>query len=546
MVALEDSTQHLLNSYASKSASAASSSRSRDEDDISLFSFNHENGDFSSKPDLSDLYELLDDDSIEIRRSSNGGIVSTPLKLGVSPLRFSPTKKIRNDYQEHILRARSANNSNNNSPVKKKKGQQYENADLSYNDSSFDSFDGKIDQFLRANETNKRNSFRKELFVPDDDKTELIIRETHKIINSLPNDNEKYFRILRSSVDTMADSLSKLKDDNRILQSDNDTLRTKNEYSNKEISDLMQRNQRLSRENAELQSQLDQLRRQKDQQVPQYNSQLQRENDMLRQKLIKYKNLYLETKEIAEKKKIETETAPVVKQASKESDNVTVEELEKLQKRLVELLNKSNDLHERKEEKNGHSNQQHSTLPIFDELIDSIKGESKNTDRAGSGSFMMSNAAESTNDRDDLLQKVLNSLESNKRLYTAIVEAASRSQIQGQSKSRTQVEYNEPVPSGANSSGLAESLPSSAGEELNQPIFQASAKVPLPGSEFVVKCYACSRDSVPSSSSQGCHGKKEVDSTCKRCSLVSKGSSELDWNKGSDTVNLMGEYQWSI
>ncbi|ODV77121.1 uncharacterized protein CANTADRAFT_326745 [Suhomyces tanzawaensis NRRL Y-17324] len=270
-----DSTQDLLSNY-----------QSTHDDNLSLYSISGE-----LNHQLSEMYDMLEDDSIEIRRSQS--ITQSPFKTS-SPLRLSPTKKLKNDYQDHIFRARSGNL---DSPVKKKRPDlDWSRLDLE-DSPSYDSIEHKIERFLAGN---KAQGEPETAGLEEFDKTELVIKETHKLINNVPasvlnnKEGEKYSQLLGSSLAKIIKSLEAVKSENRALKGERDRAGDKHAHERVQADAAMGRlktqNSRLEEENSRLREDNAQLTRKLGQQVPQINAQVGKENQLLREKLIKYKN----------------------------------------------------------------------------------------------------------------------------------------------------------------------------------------------------------------------------------------------------------------
>lgn len=229
--------------------------------------------------DLSNLYDLLDDDSIEIRRSS---MVETLLPMK----RSSPSRKIKHDYQDQLFKARQSKLTfpNLNFPNE-------------LDESTFDTIEKNIDKFLKLQD----NEF-------GDDKTELLIKETHKLVNNIPShilsskDGEKYSSTLTASINKVVTVLESVKGDSRKYKEEVSRLKNAHERQTLDLRSevgVLRRERNILKEKFERERQgrekvereRDQFRRRVDQQEPQFNSQLKRENNLLRDKLIKYKKL---------------------------------------------------------------------------------------------------------------------------------------------------------------------------------------------------------------------------------------------------------------
>ena len=333
----EETTQELLSNY-----QTYEDDKFGKNEDISLYSISGEDQDHQ----LSELYELLNDDSIEIKRSTSILNLS-PLKTS-SPLKMSPSKKLKNDYQDHIFRARTGSV---HSPTKKRDSPIPIDFSTT-NDSGYDSIERNIEMFLEGQ--SKRND-NENVFDLDADKTELIIRETHKLINSIPpsilsgREGEKYSSLLTSAITKIIRAYEVLKQEKQRLTTTNE--KQEDEYHNvaKENSKLRDQCSRNSHEINRLKNELAHCTRKLHQQVPQQNSQTKRENDLLREKLIKYKTLSDETlkeveqlkeqlkNEVGKEKVVEVGKEKVVEVAKEKVVDI---ELQSIYEQLAKLLTK--------------------------------------------------------------------------------------------------------------------------------------------------------------------------------------------------------------
>lgn len=453
----EETTQELLSNY-----QTYDDDKFDKNEDISLYSISGEDQDHQ----LSELYELLNDDSIEIKRSTSILNLS-PLKTS-SPLKMSPSKKLKNDYQDHIFRARTGSV---HSPTKKK--------DLpipidfsTTNDSGYDSIERNIEMFLEGQSKRKDNE---NVFDLDADKTELIIRETHKLINNIPpsilssKEGEKYSSLLTSAITKVIRAYEVLKQEKQRLTMTNEKQEDKYHNVAKENSKLRDQCSRNSQEINRLKNELAHCTRKLHQQVPQQNSQTKRENDLLREKLIKYKSLSDESQkeveqlkeqlkkgsgnEVGKEKIVDTElqsiyeklaklltkksSAPTndLKQGQDQNKSTENDQLNKIYEQLATLQDQDNEepfsknielenineqminlLRGAKKQNTEIENQKYDyqTLPIFEKFMKQTN-EKRENPKTGSA-----RGEEESN--DSILQRVLSMMEKNHEVYRSLLE----------------------------------------------------------------------------------------------------------------------------
>lgn len=234
-------------------------------DDISLYS----DIDDVSLPHLSSLYDLLDDDLIEIRRSTSVQVESPekrlPLKTS-SPMRMTPFKS---PYMEKVDHERG-------SP--RKKASRKSVLDTLQNNDSYETIERNIDRFLKNDILN------------DDDRTELLIKETHHLMQNVPasvmanKEGERYSQLLSDSIEKVTKMLDQQKAANMKQVRE---LEKMSQYQLRLENEVVV----LERSLAELKATVTQLQRKMAQKVPHMESKVMKENLLLREKLIKYKRL---------------------------------------------------------------------------------------------------------------------------------------------------------------------------------------------------------------------------------------------------------------
>lgn len=198
---------------------------------------------------------------------------------------------------------------------------------------SLDLIEKKLDHFLKkkSNALKVNNNILNKIDPNDylDEKTEFIIKETHKVISKLPNSilgnkqSEKYSKVLNSLINQLIKSLDTYKEKNKVLKHQNEKIQNKlhiqNNFDSKfksensilkkeiemiqkkkfDLNSLNCKNQDLEKEitllkknNENLQKELSMLKKEHVMAQP-FDSQLLKENNLLRSKLIKYKDLYV-------------------------------------------------------------------------------------------------------------------------------------------------------------------------------------------------------------------------------------------------------------
>lgn len=577
-----DSTNEILNQYKPNDIK---------DDDISIYS----DGD-----------SIFNSPSIEMGRSAiRNNKIPSPFKtygMGQSPS-LSPSKKMRNDYQDHLNKMRGS--SNTGSPLKK-------NAyDLSeYND--FDDLKGMSGinggRMSVSDSTMDREIQRlldmSSIKLPElqekheTDRTELLIKETHKLINTVPSsitsskEGEAYQKILATSINKLIKQVEDMKRD--LERKDTEVKNSRIQVSNLEMK--LSLHQKL---NSDLKRENTQLRRR-----PSGSQKDSRENELLRTKLIKYRNLYTEVNrenqelklriggeslETPIRSKTPMPTSPASQATPREqesrsgitSDKKTESAQNGYRRRLLELQSQLSDIindakddqpqqppqlepqdqYQKIPESNTILDSQPSLhmLALFEDLVRVMKKESveniqSQTAKADSKKNEQPQDREETQipigepeqNKDSIMDKILDSIDKNNQMYDKLIGVLS---------------HNAPVPG--------------AHEPPNAQLADASREAVAHRDndrekDIVFQCYVCCPQN------HHLHAKKP----CKRCLAVSAGSAgssahssqsapNSSSNSSTDghfasreriipthaedpadsrdkTINLMGEYKWTI
>ena len=521
---------------------------------------------------VDDLTEYSDNDpifnstpSIEIGRSANNKKLDTtdsPLRKyrGRGSLGSSPSRRIRNDYSEHLHRIRGSNKS----PLKKKTRALQDdsifledpfNVSLSLDGygSTNDDVDEEIQKILDSTSVKKATND-----VEEQDKSELLIRETHKLVNSLPisttsnKEGEIYQSLLTSSINKLIEQYEKTKSLSKLKTKEARNLKeqVKNLESNVEI--LRQENMDYKREISRLRSGT--------------NEDSKKEKELLRTKLIKYKNLVTESDQKNQELKLRIEELEKGKENPKNehcSDRIVEQPSEdnyigpeakyseewnkkflQLYNQFMDILNRSNKNESRKKEPISlQLNQYQETTAnqkekpnmkvwgILDDLVKAVIEEKSETQPDNSASEI---PEDKSSEKKDLLNDILYAVEKNNSLYSNLARIIHQSQTPPQ----TDTKGGEPKPPTRASNVLSSSSSSDAENSYernsvttdNAPSTTKEAKA----KSLILKCYLTCPHLNP-------HNKKRP---CAKCSTF-----ESQVNEGSEdnkTMNLMGEYQWSI
>lgn len=583
-----DSTHDLLNRYKIKEGK---------NDDITIYS---------------DEDSIFNSPSIELGRSAvKNAKGSSPFKrfdMGRSSS-LSPSKKVRNDYQDHLHRMRGT--SNTGSPLKRN------NYDLSeYND--FDSIKGisglNIDSLSGSDSTMDKEIQRildmSSLKLPelqDDhgkDKTELLIKETHKLINTVPDsitsskEGEAYQKLLTTSINKLIKQVETMKRD--LDKRDSEVKSSRIQLSNLEMKMGL-----YQRENNDLKKELNQAKRRSV--TPQTDT---RENDLLRTKLIKYRNLYTEAERENQEWKskltsgndsarqqtpvLEHRPSSRIKSVHISSEMTTpitkatlLQDPYKL--RLIELQNQLSDIindvkheppqseaqtvtdtkqpphqvSELNEIQDTHSQPSLRMLAIFEDLVRAMKNESNESksieklpiekqsvpnERAPSEPIEKESEEGQSKPTVPVLEKILTSLDKNNQMYNRLLEVLSSN------TKEQQVYIGEPA-----------AVPEMEEDHHNDPrerekdiVFQYY--VCCPQNHKLHTKRPCKRCSAASSEASGSAGNSATHSNTHSAGNSAHDSvpgpqvhhaapnhmADFSDPKDNKTINLMGEYKWTI
>ncbi|CUM57029.1 uncharacterized protein AC631_03692 [Debaryomyces fabryi] len=583
-----DSTHDLLNRYKTKDGK---------NDDITIYS---------------DEESIFNSPSIELGRSAvKNAKGSSPFKrfdMGRSNS-LSPSKKVRNDYQDHLHRMRGT--SNTGSPLKRN------NYDLSeYND--FDDIKGmsglNIDSLSGSDSTMDKEIQRildmSSLKLPklqDDhgkDKTELLIKETHKLISTVPasitssKEGEAYQKMLTTSINKLIKQVETMKRD--VDKKDSDAKSNRIQLSNLEMKMGL-----YQRENSDLKKELNQAKRRSV--TPQNDT---RENDLLRTKLIKYRNLYTESErenqELKSKLSGGNESArqqtPVLEaRPTSQAKSVDIPSAmatpiasvallqDAYKHRLIELQNQLSDIindvkdeplqpevqpmdvpkqpphqvAESNEIQDSYSQPSLRMLAIFEDLVRAMKNESIESkplekqyierqslpkETPPNEPMEKESEKDQANPNDPVLEKILTSIDKNNQMYNKLLE------VFNSNTKEQQVHINEPIVSPK----LEEDHHIDPREREKDIVFQCYVCCPQ-NHKFHAKrpCKRCSAASSEASGSAGnsathsathSAGNSASDSTSNPQVRDSVPNHMADFSDSKDnkTINLMGEYKWTI
>jgi cell division protein FtsB len=278
-------------------------------DDLSIYSLSGEN-----ENNLSDLYNLLDSDSIEIGRLGDS--------KRSSPIKLSPTKNLKSDYYSHVTNVRSPTRPlqrsnghfDNVSPVKFRTGHD-----------TFEAIERNIDQYIN-NKIDSENA-NSDPFV--DDLSQVLIWESHKLIDDIPasiasnQEGEKYIKLLRSCIEKVLKTVSSQQSQISLINRRNNDLKFQvnklklsQEQLQQQNSHLQQVNASIAQKNVQLKQSVLELQNDSGHSIEDIDR-LQQENRLLRDKLIKYKNLY----ESVQSSKPEDNRCHIEQVKNKDTDN---------------------------------------------------------------------------------------------------------------------------------------------------------------------------------------------------------------------------------
>ncbi|CAH2355508.1 hypothetical protein CLIB1423_27S01178 [[Candida] railenensis] len=328
-----------------------------------------------------------------------------------------------------------------------------------------DSIDREIENLLKDSNVPARNK-RDSLNFDDDlgsDKTELIIRETHKLINSIPHgvfsstQGENYQNLLTSSINKLVAQLEEVKMENRRLRNERAELSA---HGKDQVAKLNEQVIKFELENRQLKSQL----KIKENEASAKSLASDKERNLLRSKLIKYKQLY--------DNKVKEERSNQLKEHSKVEENKVKMDDDSLKELVLKIIREN-------ESKQG-----------------AVKKESEHDE-----------------DKENQIS------EPNEKLSSATSKVASEiaSLISAVESKKRKVKFTE----------LNEEV------KLDPPAVEQSHERSEPAADIVLKCVI----EYPSESVKG---------KCNQCNSEEVLPKERFIDSGSDTVNLMGEYKWTI
>lgn len=329
-----------------------------------------------------------------------------------------------------------------------------------------DSIDRKIESLLRDSKVSTNNK-RESLNFSDDlglDKTELIIRETHKLINSIPHgmfsstQGENYQNLLTSSIKKLVGQLEEVKMENKRLQNKQTELSA---HGKDQVAKLNEQVIKYELENRQLKLQL----KIKENEASAKSLAGDKERNLLRSKLIKYKQLY---------------------------DNKVKEESSK----------------QPKEHGNTEENDIKMDEASLKELVLKIIRENESKPEA------VRNESEHNEDKENHVIGQKGKLLSSVTTKVALEIASLISAVESKKRKVKFTELNEEV-----------KLDPSAVEQLHERL--------EPAADIVLKCVV----EYPSDNVKG---------KCNQCNSEDVFPKERLIDSGTDTINLMGEYKWTI
>lgn len=513
---------------------------------------------------------IFNSPSIEIGRSRKKGSVkeSPGSKYKSRDNAISTPNKKLNDYQDYVNRARMSSLSG--SPIKGKN-----NINLKHLSSFTDTLDQEIDMLLN-------NLVLDPLDDPEQesDKTELIIKETHNLINTLPaailgdREGENYQKVLNASINKLLKQFEKTRID--LQRKLSELSATKNKLSSFELKVYLQ--------DQEITNLKKELNTRRPDAPGKFGSD---EKDLLRSKLIKYRTLYNEAKKEIEE--MRSSNIPRIQEENKakknhcsvraKNDNTkqnVKNESDDLEMLITGLLDyfRSNRIQKEKvsyhddekplknidvdevqtdDGKKGETRNEEEKsnigpkmLLLFERLIENadvdkdnrrdIKSQDLSNSENGLKPEMRSHHVQSNadptirntlHDISDLLIKVVKAMEKNTEAYNTFITTNMAKYETTPSRQNPADYENTPVHDEKNI------------EAKTSPRRISHNEISPPGNrddrDIVLKCYLCcplNHKAV---------GKRP----CQRCSTLSSENSD-GILKDNKTINLMGEYKWSI
>lgn len=518
-------------------------------------------------------HSVFNSPSIEIGRSRKKGTMKeSPLSKYKSRDNAlnTPTKKL-SDYQDYVNRARMSSFSG--SPIKGKAM----NLDINpkHLTSFTDTLDQEIDMLLNNSVLDPLDDAE-----PENDKTELIIKETHNLINTLPaailgdREGENYQKVLNASINKLLKQFEKTRID--LQRKLSELSATKNKLSSFELKVYLQ------------EQEITNLKKELNTRRPDASSKSDSdEKELLRSKLIKYRSLYNETKKENEElrssnssriheenKQGKNQPSTTIKNdATKKDERWGFDDLEMLFTRLLDYLRNDRipeekvSYHDDKKpvynknidevqtgdrKKDEMSNEEEKTnvepkmLQLFERLIesaevnkdnkrdiksqDSFNSEDNRKPDTRSHDTQSSEDPKTHNTLHDisaLLEKVVQAMEKNTEAYNTFITTSMAKNETTPSKQNPADYEITPIHDEKNIEAKTSPRPTSHNEK--------SPPENRDDRDIVLKCYLCcplNHKAV---------GKRP----CQRCSTLSSENSD-DISKDNKTINLMGEYKWSI
>lgn len=355
------------------------------------------------------------------------------------------------------------------------------------------------------------------------DKTDLLIRETHNLINDVPSsimatkEGEEYQK-------TISILINKLVRKCESLTVENDRLKSNDQKP--VIDQLKSRVEALTKSNELHKNDLQEQNEDFLKMLNESNS-LKHENELLRSKLIKYKNLY-EAKQ----------SPPTTRPSSKGTKSATTNQQPKPRKagkmsQLIQLYNEMATILNKEKKSNAYMYYEEPESESEPEPEPEVESESEDMPRLLKQFEKIVNrkSPEPGSKSDDYKQI----LQTNNQLYEKLLQVLTSSgtkDLQGpESHPLETAPQTGPTatPQEPPRTNLAPSLADSG-----------TNKTPDKEKNIVLQCYLCC---------ENLHNGKPVTSPtdgnrkCERCSTVSSKPPMADFNH---TIDLMGEYKWTL
>lgn len=368
--------------------------------------------------------------------------------------------------------------------------------------------------------------------IKEDDKTELLIEETHKAINSIPKsvlgnkDIDDYQKLISNSIEKLAAKCEALSVENESLKNNDDKVI---------IQQLQHKINALNKTNdmykQEVTKQSDEFMRMLNE-----NNDLKRENELLRTKLVKYKNLYEAKERVREKVDIRFETTKPPRQKESQKQPKKANKLIQLYNEMAEILEKEKKrsgaqiIQDKEEEQNDEEGEVTTNLEFESEKLKSdLLKQFENIVREKT-THTINNPQTENGYEEDINKILLN----NNKLYEKLINVLEFKQ------------KHETI------------------ESERSPAHKEESKEKQ---DVVLKCYLCcqklhtshesSNESKPESQPTS-SGSNDVNQRrkCERCTNISSKSSKhnhnynniehIQRNTSGFGIDLMGEYKWTI